>query len=535
MRSSHGIASASSVDKSERADLAARLSEAKHHSEQVAAIAFQLCDENHVGGCKCRKPSWKDSLHDFIDVAPVQDLLNIADAIFATVLLSDSPYLCEVTISLSVPRVWENTPILPEFVMMHLVDSAFSQQWLRVPEASRPPHPMLLLIGAWYGRPTPLAQATVTATKNGTGMTRRPRHVSNVLRTDWEEIDAGVHGVIVDGEPIAALREDPAALFPMAKRRPRRRFKPGEQCLLPLPVVKTVPSDLRLVALRDVSADPNSSTVLCNDVLILMNYAHVTDRPLTLTERVGAALLVRNLKGDPRPVQPQHDFRRFWKATYELRTLCLFDLTGTDRWLPLAHVDVPCAHPVDRVTIGPPKWMRPHRGKWTLTAEGSAAAASRVVAGKYGLSGRLICGIEYRLASSFGGKPNSIPTDLLPAEGRGRAGRIVELPWRIVMHLGGDYWHKDDLKADRAALERFNRHVDRLDALGYFVPNAMLSGTAPAGDSVEILERVRGHRGRPASLLVRSSARFVEAARLAQLPDGAGFEYRRLPDWAGLR
>ena len=34
--------------------------------------------------------------------------------------------------------------------------------------------------------------------------------------------------------------------------------------------------------------------------------------------------------------------------------------------------------------------------------------------------------------------------------------------------------------------------------------------------------------------MVRASARFVEAARLAQLPQGAGFERMMLTDYAGL-
>ena len=66
-----------------------------------------------------------------------------------------------------------------------------------------------------------------------------------------------------------------------------------------------------------------------------------------------------------------------------------------------------------------------------------------------------------------------------------------------------------------------------LEDRGYFVDS--LRAEAPAGDSVEIVSRVRGARGRRGGLLVRASARFVEAARLAQLPRG-----RRRISWTAM-
>ena len=65
----------------------------------------------------------------------------------------------------------------------------------------------------------------------------------------------------------------------------------------------------------------------------------------------------------------------------------------------------------------PPDWMRgSERGRWTLTAEGGAAAKARVIAGKNGAAGRLITGLEYRLAARFDPRRNVTP-DLLPASG----------------------------------------------------------------------------------------------------------------------
>ena len=69
---------------------------------------------------------------------------------------------------------------------------------------------------------------------------------------------------------------------------------------------------------------------------------------------------------------------------------------------------------------------------------------------------------------------------------------------------------------------------------GYFLAGSSRCGEGGAGDSMEIVDRIRASRSRAAGLTVRASARFVEAARLAQLRGGKGFEYRPLTEWAGL-
>ena len=93
----------------------------------------------------------------------------------------------------------------------------------------------------------------------------------------------------------ATPRPDTADLFPVRKRRPRRRFQPGEQRDLPLPVVPPIPHDLRLVALADLAGDP----ILQGDVLALLGIAWAADRPLVMTEREGAALLARAPRRPP--------------------------------------------------------------------------------------------------------------------------------------------------------------------------------------------------------------------------------------------
>ena len=396
-------------------------------------------------------------------------------------------------------------------------------------------HPLTILVHAWQRRAPHLNTATATVTDNHTNMTRRVQVVSTVRRVPWT-LDAEVSGAVVDGEPMAAPRPDPAVLFPMCARRPRLQFRPGEQRTLNLPVVPPLQPDLRLLSLQDVTADPNSSVVLPGDVLTLLTLAHVADRPLILTEREGTALLVRDRRGKRRPVQRQHDMPRFWRAAARLRSLTLFDPFGSGRWVNLATIEVPRIEPVDRVIVGPPSWARgPNVGKWTLTAEGSAAALSRVTSGKQGLAGRVVTGIEYRLAAGWSGKPSTIAPNLRPANPRRKTGpgSPVFVHWRDVLRYAGDWWDETSPNEDEAARKRFDRVVATLEAHGYFVGDSPRN-EAPAGDSVEIVSRVRGGRGRSAGLLVRASARFVEAARRAQLPLGAGFERMLLTDWMGL-
>ena len=147
-----------------------------------------------------------------------------------------------------------------------------------------------------------------------------------------------------------------------------------------------------------------------------------------------------------------------------------------------------------------------------------------MTAGKQGLAGRVVTGIEYRLAAGFSGRPNTVAPDLRPANARRKAGPggPVFVGWRDALRLAGNWWDEADPAADNAARSRYERTVATLERRGYFV-GENLRREAPAGDSVEVVWRVRGARNRPAGLMVRASARFVDAARLAQQPRGAGF------------
>ena len=171
------------------------------------------------------------------------------------------------------PDGWWTLDRAAGFARLFLTDliEAVHAVWLALP-APRPRHPLAPLVAAWQRRPPALQDSTTTVTGNATNMTRRVQVVSTIRRAPWT-LDAEVAGAVVDGEPLAALRPDPAGMFPVQPRRQRRAWRTDDQLLLPIRGVRALSSDLRLLALHAISADPDSAPVLVGDVAILMNFA----------------------------------------------------------------------------------------------------------------------------------------------------------------------------------------------------------------------------------------------------------------------
>ena len=399
--------------------------------------------------------------------------------------------------------------------------------WAGIDPTIRGRHPAGLLVEAWQNRSRTITEATTTTAN---GMTRRLELISTIQQRSFTPFDSfDLDATLVDGEPLAARIPDFSDVFPPPKPRRRRKFKPNEKLPLKFPGIGNPYKygDLRLLALAQVAAEENS-IILAGDVLTLLTLAHAIDRDLKLHERQGAALLSRTRDGGFRRPLPA-DIKRFWRAAQELAYLHVTEpWPGGFRWANLASVQ---GDPRTRsVTIAPPAWLRSWQrkdGRWTLTAEGGNAAKSRIVAGKSGAGGRLITGIEYRLAARYDGRPGVAP-DLRP-DWKGGPGPMMFVPWRTAMHYMGDAWNQTDYKADQAALMRWRRMIEKVLEAGYQIPS--LHGQAPAGDSVEVVAIVRASKSQTAGLKVRASARFVEAARLANLKDGRGFETVRITDW----
>ena len=412
-----------------------------------------------------------------------------------------------------------------------------------------PPYPMAPVARAWLDHDATLERGTITATRatgNQGRMVKQPVAASILARTTWQD-GGSVEGVMVDGEPLSARISDLADTFERKKRRPKRRKTllkvPSSQGeLMPsLPRgVRSVAPDLRMTALEGLEGS------LAGDTHTVMTWAYALDRPLILTETQGAALLARTEAGEYRRPQ-ESDRQRFRASTAVLRTSLIYDpndpFPGAD-WRELADIQ----RTFDGLYwLGPGRWTRASAGtQWILTAQGSQATTRYRLAGRQSLAGRIVAGIEYRLYARFDGKPGPGP-DVRPGGGeKSGAGDPVFVNWIECLVLAGDWFDTANESQTRAAYRRWERAASALAKHGYFLPgrkgsdgrqHANLGGSAPTGDTVEIVARPRGGRGinthRRAGLLVRASARYTEATRLAHLPHGEGFEQVRLLDYTG--
>lgn len=367
----------------------------------------------------------------------------------------------------------------------------------------------------------PPAAATVRAVG---GMAKRPAVVSQSRMASWT-VDAGR----VDGEPVAVLQPDPGSILRQRsarKRRPRAVYKPGDaqgNLRLPRGMAAPVPVDLRLAALAGLSG------VLAGDVLELGTLAYAVRRPMVLSVKDGAALLARTRDGGYRRARAS-DEARFHEATAELHAI-LLRAQPRGQWLEMADVR---GLEGGGYIIGPPSWARTStRLRWTLTAEGSRVAQSRIAAGA---GGRLITGIEYALAAIHDGEAGIAPY-LMPDGGKaGNAGPVLKLPMPALAALmgAGDVRPEIAGKAGAdAARKRLERAIDAVYENGAYRAKPSPTSSAAGGDAVEIVGRTRGGGGRYGELWVRAGARFVEAARLAQR--GRGFEAVPFEEWTGMK
>ena len=255
------------------------------------------------------------------------------------------------------------------------------------------------------------------------------------------------------------------------------------------------------------------------DVLKLGVLAFALNGPAELTDEEGAILV----GGRDTPANRQ----RFNRAAGALRSLSVEVEPGI-RW------DLMDAErgPVNR--IGPPRWWA---GYWrereaaeqekrplpkskkpiAFRFTGTLFRAVKNIDAKdgrgydlgyWGTVARTVAGIEAALAwgPSAGKGKGGRTADLLRAVRRGGPGEAVFIPWWQVLRLSGERVG-EDAETRGAMGERYRRRVQMLQDAGYVVSD---NGPAPAGDTVEIVEVVRGS-GREAGLRVRASARFCAA------------------------
>lgn len=385
------------------------------------------------------------------------------------------------------------------------------------------------LIRFWQQRKENLKTAHVSATKGG--FVKNPVTFTHVALAGWEEA-GGLPAAFVDGEPMATHLPDLAAQIAYQQRgMKRRQYKPrksGSQLNFPAfpDGVHEPPRDMRLIALQGLPAH------VAADVLTLLQVAHAVQWPgVLLLDREGARLLARTRDGGYRRPLPG-DIERYRQALWHLPGPLLFrDKRGLVDWRELASV---ATQPDGRRRIAPPEWLRSgfQGERWTLSAAGSYTARARtILEADCSPAGRLITALEYRLATRYQGGTNPD----LQAAYPGGPGLPVFVSWREVMRLAGYVWDSTDKREDQNMLMTYHRAIDRMKEAGYFLTSLAAGGEAKAGDAIEVVERIRAARARPAGIKLRASSRFVQARKEIERGEGKGFELISLPDWLGLK
>lgn len=135
-------------------------------------------------------------------------------------------------------------------------------------------------------------------------------------------------------------------------------------------------------------------------------------------------------------------------------------------------------------------------------------------AARWGTLERTVAGIEGALlwgSSAGGGRRGRLPDAVRPVR-RGGPGAEVIIPWYQLLRLSGEHVTPAMLadKEKRATLNRrFNRRIEDLITAGYHCGTH--GEPAPANDTVEIVQRIKGGRHHEAAIKVRATARFCAA------------------------
>lgn len=139
----------------------------------------------------------------------------------------------------------------------------------------------------------------------------------------------------------------------------------------------------------------------------------------------------------------------------------------------------------------------------------------------YGLFSQIIAGMEDIISSSPGIGKSRTPHLLVRSDVSG-AGQPITIDYPTLLARSGFAFDAtDDLQWTKTR-NTWRRLSERLQRNGYVVRK--ISDEAQAGDTVEVVDFIKGTRGNPGSVKFRASARFVEAQRKAQSPEEGGFD-----------
>ena len=370
------------------------------------------------------------------------------------------------------------------------------------------PNPLAPLVKAWADRePAAYTSRHVQVVQTATG---RYAKTPGLLATTSGQLEI----VQVDGEPFAGRQP---RMPKGARPRAYRRAQPvqGELIAGPATIGGVPAGDLLLVGLDQWDLEEDERTTLRHDITHLGRAAYALTGRATIPEDVGA----RWLTGQEHATETAK--RRWWDTLAAMRWLTVQVDPKTHRWLGMFDVDPRTS---GDVWIGPPAWWKESRaesgprswrlsgGLWRPTLIGDAPTQGTKT-GYWGTLARTVDGIEAALTwgPTAGRGPGGRLPDYLKPVRKGGPGPDVFVPWRNVLRLAGERAPDDDLSA--ALRVRYRRRIEALRAAGLLVGGQ----AAPAGDTVEVVQVVDGRgKGRTGGIIVRATARFVEAYRLGQ-------------------
>lgn len=406
------------------------------------------------------------------------------------------------------------TPFTEKRWKRHL--DALHTVWESLPDQQREghgdlKHPLSALIEAWLLRQKAHQElpenAKLLTVKE---MARVPNQVKTAALASWEKMpDAAV--VEVDGVPVSSPFH----------YRPRRANSTRESTeFLKLPGT-AMAMDLRLALLRDIeeNADIDRRNPLPGDTLYLFTLASALTGPITLSaDRLGAMIAGRFSTAGATPKKKALWRERAWAA---IKWASMDIRMPSGHWMPILRIDRGGDLPEGIIRIWPYAWLNGKGYRLTGALTGQVNRSDRS-----GSFSRLIAGIEDYLAAS---SPTGKTPRLLKSEHSGGPGIASEfIPYPILLARSGFHFDLTDKQSYNATAQLWKRLTTQIESKGYLLPSP--TGEAEAGDTVEVVKIRKGGRGGVGGLIVRASARYIEAHEIIRRKRGNVLDAVPLPD-----
>lgn len=365
-----------------------------------------------------------------------------------------------------------------------------------------PRHPLENLIRAWQKhRPQGLARRHLIATAECKPPTGRTPLILARTPGVLALASAALEVVEVDGVPFATRQPGGLARWRYKPMQPRQ----GDMFGAPKTLDGRATAGVLFEGLARLYTGDERNPLRA-DLIRLGRIAYALTGPTIFTEAEGAILVGG--------ADTKANRARWWTAMRAGHSMTVTLDPRTRRWVKV--LDVAPDLKGDS-WFGPPRWWLEGSGPtaYRLTGglfrpalAGGGRRGPRI--GHLGTVHRTVAGIEGALAwgpSTGKAEAGRIPDNLRPVR-RGGPGPEVFIPAWQVLRLAGEAVRPDAFGPTER--QRYKRRCADLKTAGYFLPPGE-RGTAPAGDTIEIVRQVRGSRARPAGLVVRATARYSAA------------------------